>query len=618
MRRCAAVFATLLLASALRPAIVNAALLPLTDGSVVRGDLPPSAFSRVSPAPRIARAQNGATLVIVTDAALVPAFTPLALAHTSLGLPTTIHTLQEIQAAYPVAADDAERIRFFLRDAYALGARFVLMGGDEPLIPIRRIVVGLNGTDHLLATDQYYGCLNGSWDGDHDGLWGEWRDANPGDTSDDVDFAPQLAVGRAPVTTAAEAQTFVEKTLDALGSQAGAPLASALLAAGTIPISPMTTIDLAPGAEQLLPVLNGDPGTSFTRLYENQAAWPGSLLETPASLLAALADGHDLAVLFGQGGSGVFVAGSENPGDFVYASDLTALANPHPLHTVFMSAFTTAPGTASIGAALMRDPNGGAVTVLGPTEGEFISISNTFMRQVLEQAYQAGAHTIGEALQNAILPYASGYVSEFTRFTTEGNLLLGDPALAFPGTAPGGPTAVEVSLVSADAGPQGVRVVWSLTGGAAVTVERRTEATAWAAIASRTPDGMGRIAFADPDVIADTRYGYRLSFVEQGTTRTAGETWIDVPRPALALPGLTPNPSTTGFRVAFRLANSAPATLEVFDVRGRRVVQQDVGGLAVGDHTVDLTHDAVFAPGLYWLRLTQNGEVRTARGAVVR
>src|SRR5207253_7418750 len=124
------------------------------------------------------------------------------------------------------------------------------------------------------------------------------------------------------------------------------------------------------------------------------------------------------------------------------------------------------------------------------------------------------------------------------------------------------------------------------TGGGTVIVERRAEGTAWSPIASLTPDGMGRIAFADPDVVMGTRYGYRLSFVEQGTTRTAGETWIDVPRPALALAGLTPNP-TTGFRVAFRLGSPAPATLEVFDVRGRRVVQRDVGGLAVGDHILD-------------------------------
>src|SRR4029079_14709140 len=129
------------------------------------------------------------------------------------------------------------RIRFFLRDAYTLGARFVLLDGDEPLIPIRRIVVGLNGTDHLLATDQYYACLNGSWDGDHDGLWGEWRDSDPADVSDDVNFVPQLAGGRAPVLTAGEARAFVARTLDALGSQDATSLASVLLSAGTIPIS---------------------------------------------------------------------------------------------------------------------------------------------------------------------------------------------------------------------------------------------------------------------------------------------------------------------------------------------------------------------------------------------
>jgi hypothetical protein len=619
-----AVVLPLALTLAAFPDVGLAASAALTDGRIVEVSDASFAQPALAHAGRIparpAAALDDTPYIIVTDASLVAAFTPLAQAHTATGLPAAIHTLQEIQSAYPVAADDAERIRFFLRDAYAHGARFVLLGGDAPLIPTRIIVVDLSGTDLMVATDQYFACLDGSWDGDGDGIWGEWRDTNPADVSDDVVLTPHLAIGRAPVISVPEAEAFVAKTLGALGSQAGTGLERLLLAAGTIPF---VGIDLAHDAENLLPVLTSDPGTHVTKLYKNQPAWPGSFLESPASVRDSLDAGPDLAVLTGKGGTGIFVAGGDEPADFLLASDLAALTNARPLHAVFMSAFTTLPGTASIGAALVRNPQGGAVTVLGPTNLEIVGFGSTIMRQVLEQAYVHGVSSIGEALRNMILFYTSAnpssYVGELTRLMTHGNLLLGDPALAFPGTAPDAPTAVAVSLVSAEPSPPGfARIVWSVMGTGTVTIERRTSEGEWSPVATLSPAGDGRVVYEDRDVQPGERYGYRLSFVDDGETRTAGEAWVEIPRPELALVGLTPNPSVSGFHVRFRLPDAASAALEVFDLRGRRTLLREVGGMGAGDHVLDLSREAGLAPGMYWMRLTHDGRSLVARGAVVR
>lgn len=96
----------------------------------------------------------------------------------------------------------------------------------------------------------------------------------------------------------------------------------------------------------------------------------------------------------------------------------------------------------------------------------------------------------------------------------------------------------------------------------------------------------------------------------------------DAPAPqgphALALAGAQPNPSRDGrLRVRLALPSGAEARLELFDVTGRRLAARDVGALGAGQHLVDLG-EGRFAPGLYLLRLTQDGLTRTARAAVTR
>jgi hypothetical protein len=82
----------------------------------------------------------------------------------------------------------------------------------------------------------------------------------------------------------------------------------------------------------------------------------------------------------------------------------------------------------------------------------------------------------------------------------------------------------------------------------------------------------------------------------------------------LALQGVRPNPSSgRELRVGFSLPSGAPARLQLVDVSGRSVSAVDVGALGAGTHALDLAVGRQLAPGLYVVRLTQGGEVRTAR-----
>src|SRR5437870_1297264 len=149
--------------------------------------------------------------VIITDETMQPQFQRLADWKTESGVPAAVRTMTFIRQQY-AGADDAERIRTFIRDAYTRwGTKWVLLGGDTDVIPVRfGTTTFYSGT--TIATDLYYQCLDGNWDADGDDFYGEgyYSSSVPGDNAD---LLPDVYLSRAPRTTLAQAQLFVNKTV---------------------------------------------------------------------------------------------------------------------------------------------------------------------------------------------------------------------------------------------------------------------------------------------------------------------------------------------------------------------------------------------------------------------
>jgi len=158
--------------------------------------------------------------LIITEDSLANAFKPLADWKTKKGVPAKICSLSNIYANYP-GVDNAERIWNFLTDADTIwGTMWVLIGGqcdyenDEEVVPRRNVSYIVTDwfpdyyTDEdTIPSDLYFSSL-GSWDDDGDGVWGETP--QNGDT---VELYSKLFVGRAPVITSSQVQTFIDKTL---------------------------------------------------------------------------------------------------------------------------------------------------------------------------------------------------------------------------------------------------------------------------------------------------------------------------------------------------------------------------------------------------------------------
>jgi len=99
-----------------------------------------------------------------------------------------------------------------------------------------------------------------------------------------------------------------------------------------------------------------------------------------------------------------------------------------------------------------------------------------------------------------------------------------------------------------------------------------------------------------------------------------GEVPVGVPDEssfALALESPRPNPARTGAMIVrFTLPRNAAASLEIFDVAGRRLVSREVGSLGPGHHAVDVSASWCPGAGVYFVRLLQ-GQSGRARRIVV-
>jgi hypothetical protein len=419
--------------------------------------------------------------VIVTTDALVSSFQPLADWKTASGVPTVVRTLSFIRDQYPQAVDDPERIRMFERDAYTRwGTRWVLLGGDTEILPARYAHMTALG-DELLASDLYFSCLDGNWNADGDSTWGDGfaGDTDPGD---DADLLPEVWVGRAPVVTPVDAQRFVTKTLTYETTPVADAMEQVLFFAEVITPQNWTgglpQLDGAQIVEQdQLPILDTAPNQHVARLYENytDARWrPGALRETRAAVIDSLNRGYNIAMHVGHGYREVMSCGDDN----LTNGDAGALTNGTRLTNFYaIDCTSNAIDYASIGEALMRSPNGGAVTNIGSTTLDFPVFGRKYQKEYFRILFRDSVTAVGEAQARQKLPYVgSSYFDGFDRLSQLSLLLLGDPELRIftarpreldvtaPDTVTGGEGAVTIAVATGGSPLAGARVTLWMPG----------------------------------------------------------------------------------------------------------------------------------------------------------
>ena len=373
--------------------------------------------------------------LIVTTDALVPAFQQLADWKTASGVPAAVRSLDFIREQYPVAVDDPERVRLFIRDAYSRwGTRWVLLGGDTEILPPRIAhVVFLD--DEFVPSDLYFSCLDGNWNADGDSTFAD-AFAGSFDPGDNADLLPEVWVGRAPVVTPADAELFVRKTLTYATTPVADYMESALLFAEVL--TPENWVAGQPvqldGAHILeldeMPIFDSVPSLRVTRLYQTYTNpnWrPGALPLSRDAVFDSLKRGYNLVTHVGHGYREVMSCGDEN----LTNPDMHALTNGDRLMNFYaIDCTSNAIDFASIGEALMRAPHGGAVTNIGSTRLDYPKFSRGFQKEYFRLLLEDSVTAVGEAQARQKLPFVATSVSDiFDRLNQLELLLLGDPEL---------------------------------------------------------------------------------------------------------------------------------------------------------------------------------------------
>jgi hypothetical protein len=339
-------------------------------------------------------------------------------------VPAAIFTVEDILAAYP-AIDGAASIRSFLQEAHALwGSSFALLGGDTPWVPTRwawamDCEAGFAPDENEIHTDLYFSDLDGSWDADGDGIYGE--------TADSIDLAPDLYVGRLPARSAAQAQICVEKILDYERDTPTLHATQVLFAAELLWTDPYT--DSGIGKNMLDDLHFGPEFDPLTKLYESLGN------ESRASVIAGLNAGPHFFNHCGHAWYNVMTVGAGS----LYISDADNLGNGANTFLAYsIGCWAAALDKDAIAEHFVTSANGGAVAFVGNSRYGWgapgipgMGYSERFDRDFFGALLSAGVTQLGVALAEAklrILPYS--HEENVYRWHQYQVNLLGDPELA--------------------------------------------------------------------------------------------------------------------------------------------------------------------------------------------
>ncbi len=404
--------------------------------------------------------------LVICPSELAAAFEPLADFRESQGLPSLVVTLDEIRAVYREGLDLAETIRLYLRDAYEKwGVDYVLLGGDTDVLPTRHVISTYypSGGETEIPTDWYFAGLDGNWNADGDAIFGEayTSGADPGDY---CDFIPELAVGRAPVSTAQEAADFVRKVMAYERAEGRARFNRVLFASEVLfpqDWQPGDTItrDGAIVSEGLWNTITTASGGSFeaTRRYQNYTDYPGAVEETKAAVLADLESGA--YGLFHHVGHGFYYnmsVGDKN----IFVQDADGLTNGSDTFVLMaLNCDSAAFDFDCLLERFLRNPDGGSVASIGSARAAFDITTNQYQQALYKVIFEARRQRLGDAIVESRRGFAQNtFYNTIDRWTQLVYALLGDPAMRVWTATPRSVTVDAPSSVTTGSGPVTVGV----------------------------------------------------------------------------------------------------------------------------------------------------------------
>lgn len=338
--------------------------------------------------------------VIITNPPLDTVFERLATWKTKKGVRAVIRTVDWITNQYS-GEDRAAQLRSYTQTLPDSGVQYVLLAGDPPVVPKRFAFAmdceyGGHSRENLLPCDLYFADLQGTWNFDDDGLYGEIEDS--------VDLYPDLVVGRAPVSNINQAQRFVNKVLEYEKDPVTDNLTNAVLAGDVMWDDPYTDGGVH---KDMIEDESFPAEYTITKLYHSQ----GTL--TPHALLSSLHQGQALINHDGHGWINVMSAGT----GYLENEDFDTLTNVEKYGIwVSCGCWTTAFDYDCIAEHWVNSPQGGGIAFVGNSSYGWGSpgnpgygISDFFDSRFFYALLQQECYRLGDVLSSAkayFIPYS--------------------------------------------------------------------------------------------------------------------------------------------------------------------------------------------------------------------
>jgi hypothetical protein len=365
--------------------------------------------------------------IIITNSTLESTFQTLATHKASYVNGTGVYTVSWITSNYS-GVDNQEKIRNFIIDMYNNnGTRYVLLGGDTGVVPYRGFYVSSGGySDSDMASDMYYGYLDGNWNDDGDSRWAE-----PGEE----DWYAEVAVGRAPVDNTTEAQGFVDKVIAYEGATKPTRICfhQARVQSGNSPDSrclAWNSDDYVPGGWTIDYLFEEDGNVSKTDWRNAWGAGPIAVFH------------------IGHGNTNVYEVNYENGGSVAwYNSDVSSLSNSFfPWTTSVACISGEFEASDCLSEAYVKDDCGAIGAIYNDNYGWFSTLnacqySGEFCEMESRAFFSDGKEKLGDMLNQARSYMVSSAQSNNTyRWCFYERNLMGDPESPCLTKREGGPS----------------------------------------------------------------------------------------------------------------------------------------------------------------------------------
>ncbi len=319
--------------------------------------------------------------------------------------------------------DTQTQVRNFIIDAYQTwSAEYILLGGDHEVIPCRYVRVSItNGPSSYIPADAYYAGLDGDWDDDDDGIYGE--DDNAGAMGEEADLLFEVDVGRAPVSNTDEVTNFVNKVIAYEQTRSDPYLNSSLLVGEKLDDWPTWGGDYKDEVQDMtFPSQN--PELTIQKLYAREGTFSAN------AFLNAMDEGVHLVNHMGHGNEHSFAG--------LASDDIESLSNSQYFlffsQACLIGAFDEGGSSDSIAESLVTTEHGAVAALVNSREGWYQQggtngPSQQYDIQFFDALFQENIRGVGTALSDAKMDLVSHLGSDggYMRWCFMTLNLLGDP-----------------------------------------------------------------------------------------------------------------------------------------------------------------------------------------------